>query len=38
MSKNNINRLKMLSRELQMNWAMSEAITLKLQFSYLKGQ
>jgi len=37
MKTNNINRLKMLSREVQMNWALSEAIILKLQFSYLKG-
>lgn len=33
---NNISKLKMLSRELQMNWAVSEAITLRLEVSWLK--
>lgn len=35
MIKNNINRLKMLSRELQMNWAISEAVTLRLEVTWL---
>lgn len=35
MIKNNINRLKMLSRELQMNWAISEAVTLRLEVTWI---